>query len=188
VPASIPEIDELVETLTRLARTQPDPTALATGVREALAQTLQRGVAVPKGYSQCETDCYQARQFHIDPEGAFSICIMAWRPGQTTAIHDHIAWCVVGVCEGREVEELFTLGHDEAGKPVLQPAGTNAMAPGQTAIHWPVENDIHRVTCGDAPAVSIHIYGTDISVPGTSIRTTFDRLSVVERPVGLPTR
>src|ERR1700722_7303788 len=37
---------------------------------------------------------------HAEPDGAFSILGLVWRPGQATRIHDHITWCVVGVLSG----------------------------------------------------------------------------------------
>jgi 3-mercaptopropionate dioxygenase len=41
--------------------------------------------------------------------------------------------------------------------------------------------DIHRVrNCGDDIALSVHIYGTDITRLGTSVRRTYD-IPIVER-------
>jgi predicted metal-dependent enzyme (double-stranded beta helix superfamily) len=37
----------------------------------------------------------------------FSIIAVVWRPGQLTRIHDHMTWCVFGVIQGVEHEELF---------------------------------------------------------------------------------
>src|SRR5215212_10457498 len=43
---------------------------------------------------------------HVEPDGSFSITAVVWRPGQITPIHDHTTWCVFGVLEGVEHEEV----------------------------------------------------------------------------------
>jgi predicted metal-dependent enzyme (double-stranded beta helix superfamily) len=103
---------------------------------------------------------------HAEPDGAFSILGLVWRPGQTTRIHDHITWCVVGVLSGVEHEELF----DEA----LNPLGTRDNLPGEVSGFAP-PGDIHRIrNAGDETAISLHIYGTDISRVGSSARRFYD--------------
>ena len=103
---------------------------------------------------------------HTEPDGAFSVLGLIWRPGQTTRIHDHITWCVVGVLSGIEHEELF----DEA----LNPIGTRDNPPGEVSGFAP-PGDIHRIrNVGDQTAVSLHIYGTDITRVGSSARRFYD--------------
>jgi predicted metal-dependent enzyme (double-stranded beta helix superfamily) len=95
---------------------------------------------------------------HTEPDGAFSILGLVWRPGQTIRIHDHITWCVVGVLLGNEHEELF----DEA----LNPVGTRDNPPGAISGFAP-PGDIHRIrNVGDETAISLHSYGTDIARVG----------------------
>jgi predicted metal-dependent enzyme (double-stranded beta helix superfamily) len=103
---------------------------------------------------------------HAEPDGAFSILGLVWRPGQTTRIHDHITWCVVGVLSGIEHEELF----DEA----LNPIGTRDNPPGEVSGFAP-PGDIHRIrNVGDETAISLHIYGTDITRVGSSARRYYN--------------
>jgi len=103
---------------------------------------------------------------HAEPDGAFSILGLVWRPGQTTRIHDHITWCVVGVLSGIEHEELF----DEA----LNPIGTRDNPPGEVSGFAP-PGDIHRIrNVSDETAISLHIYGTDITRVGSSARRFYN--------------
>lgn len=103
---------------------------------------------------------------HAEPNGAFSILGLVWRPGQTTRIHDHITWCVVGVLSGVEHEELY----DE----MLKPVGTRDNQPGEVSGFAP-PGDIHRIrNVGDEVAISLHIYGTDITCVGSSARRYYD--------------
>ncbi len=56
-----------------------------------------------------DTKSYRSHVLHTEPDGSFSIVALVWRPGQVTPIHDHVTWCVFGVIQGEEYEELFTL-------------------------------------------------------------------------------
>lgn len=44
---------------------------------------------------------------HVEPDGSFSITAVVWRPGQFTRIHDHTTWCVFGVVQGVEHEDIY---------------------------------------------------------------------------------
>jgi predicted metal-dependent enzyme (double-stranded beta helix superfamily) len=72
----------------------------------------------------------------------------------------------VGVLSGIEHEELF----DEA----LSPIGTRDNAPGEVSGFAP-PGDIHRIrNVGDEIAISLHIYGTDITRVGSSARRYYN--------------
>src|SRR5271166_5695117 len=55
---------------------------------------------------------YCCHLLHVELDGAFSIVALVWRPGQATAIHDHVTWCVYGVIQGAEHEQRYLLGDD----------------------------------------------------------------------------
>jgi predicted metal-dependent enzyme (double-stranded beta helix superfamily) len=108
---------------------------------------------------------------YADQDGAFSIQALYWRPGQTTRIHDHVAWCVFGVVRGVEYEELFQLSGDGTH---LIPSGASTNVVGDVSGFAP-PGDIHRVrNSGTSEAISIHIYGTDLSRFGSSARRFYD--------------
>jgi predicted metal-dependent enzyme (double-stranded beta helix superfamily) len=109
---------------------------------------------------------YLSHTLHIEPDGTFSVIALVWRPGQATRIHDHLTWCVFGVIQGIEHEELF----DAAGRPL----GSSDNFTGDVSGFAP-PGDIHRVrNVGDTTAISIHIYGTDIARAGSSVRRYYD--------------
>jgi predicted metal-dependent enzyme (double-stranded beta helix superfamily) len=113
---------------------------------------------------------YQSHLLYSEPDGSFSIAAMVWLPGQETAIHDHVAWCVTGVLQGREYEEIFTLAD---GDDALQLAARNVNPAGSVSGFAP-PGDIHRVrNTGDTVAISMHVYGADISRLGNSIRREY---------------
>jgi predicted metal-dependent enzyme (double-stranded beta helix superfamily) len=116
-----------------------------------------------------DPDGYRSHVLHAEPDGSFSIVALVWRPGQATPIHDHVTWCVFGVIQGIEYEELFTLDGD-----VLVPAGTSMNRTGEVSGFAP-PGDIHRVrNVGAHTAISIHVYGTDVAKIGSSVRRTYD--------------
>jgi predicted metal-dependent enzyme (double-stranded beta helix superfamily) len=103
---------------------------------------------------------------HAEPDGTFSILGLVWRPGQSTRIHDHITWCVVGVLQGVEHEDLYD---DE-----LNLIGTRENHVGEVSGFAP-PGDIHRIrNTGTRTAISLHIYGTDITRIGSSARRYYN--------------
>jgi len=116
-------------------------------------------------------DGYVCHTLHIEPDGSFSVCALIWRPGQQTPIHDHVTWCVVGVVQGTEYEELFAL---RDGETALEGIGSRVSQPGEVGGFAP-PGDIHRVrNHGRDVAISLHVYGADIARLGSSVRRTYD--------------
>ena len=143
----------------------------ATRVADALAANLPAPDVFTAGQRLGDPSDYCSHLLHAEPDGAFSVVGLVWRPGQLTPIHDHVTWCVFGVIQGAEYEELFTLSEDETR---LLPAGGNINGVGEVSGFAP-PGDIHRVRNTSAEvALSIHIYGTDISRIGSSVRRYYD--------------
>jgi predicted metal-dependent enzyme (double-stranded beta helix superfamily) len=112
---------------------------------------------------------YQTHLVHAEPDGSFSLVVMVWLPGQRTLIHDHLTWCCTAVLAGTEYEEVYALRGDH-----LEVTGRNANPVGTVSGFAP-PGDIHRVTnIGDTTAVSLHVYGTDITRVASSVRRVYD--------------
>ena len=112
---------------------------------------------------------YQTHLVHAEPDGSFSIVVMVWLPGQQTPIHDHLTWCCTAVLQGTEYEEVYALRGDH-----LEVVKRNANPVGSVSGFAP-PGDIHRVTnIGDSVAVSMHVYGTDITRVGSSVRRVYE--------------
>ncbi|HEU5159476.1 MAG TPA: cysteine dioxygenase family protein [Streptosporangiaceae bacterium] len=170
-----------------LTQTMIDP-ALVTGVRAAVdrhepwretatrvAEVLAANLPTPDVFTADQRlgdpSGYSSHLLHVEPDGAFSVLGIVWRPGHVTPIHDHVTWCAFGVVQGAEYEELYTLSDDGTG---LVRAGENINRVGEVSGFAP-PGDIHRVrNAGTEVAMSIHIYGTDISRIGSSVRRCYD--------------
>ena len=143
-------------------------------VAKALGGTLRLPGLLLAEQTRAKTECYCQHPLYIDPEGAFSIVALVWMPGQGTVIHDHITWCVVGVYAGDEEETLYRLVENGIDEPHLVQSGHSINGEGTTTYFTP-PGDIHKVcNSSDGTVVSIHVYGADISVTGTSVRRTYD--------------
>ena len=111
-------------------------------------------------------DTYRSHTLHVEPDGSFSVIALVWRPGQVTRIHDHVTWCAFAVIQGVEYEDLYDAD--------LNPLGQNDNHVGEVSAFAP-PGDIHRVhNTGDTTAISIHVYGTDITRIGSSVRRYYD--------------
>jgi predicted metal-dependent enzyme (double-stranded beta helix superfamily) len=78
---------------------------------QLVADELRRHLPTPDVLTAVQRlgspDEYQGHTLYVEPDGSFSIVGLVWRAGQLTRIHDHLTWCVFGVIQGVEHEELF---------------------------------------------------------------------------------
>jgi 3-mercaptopropionate dioxygenase len=149
----------------------------------AVARHLQRLIAADGWLAPDDRapgrDTYRQHLLHVSPCRRLSVVALVWLPGQTTAIHDHVSWCVVGVYRGVEREERYEIAPSPGG-PVLRPAGAVLAPRGHVETLIPPDGDIHAVTAaGGETAISIHVYGADIEALGSSIHRRYDDLPIV---------
>jgi predicted metal-dependent enzyme (double-stranded beta helix superfamily) len=134
-------------------------------VADALRRDLPDTSILTAGQLRGDPSCYQTHLVHAEADGSFSIAVMVWLPGQQTTIHDHVTWCVTGVIQGAEYEEIFDTSLSVVARNRNEPGTVSGFAP---------PGDIHRVTnSGTGVAVSMHVYGADISRLGSSIRREY---------------
>jgi predicted metal-dependent enzyme (double-stranded beta helix superfamily) len=170
-------------TTATLIRPRAGLTELTAGVRRALAQhtdprhtatlvaeQLRRHLPTPDLLTADERigdpDHYQSHPLYVEPDSSFSIIGLVWRPGQFTRIHDHLTWCVFGVVQGVEHEELYDESLNRVGESDNRPGEVSGFAP---------PGDIHRVrNVGSGTAISIHVYGIDVTKVGSSVRRYYD--------------
>ncbi|MFI6451384.1 cysteine dioxygenase [Streptosporangium amethystogenes] len=162
-----PGLAEIVEGVRALVDPSADPRATAFAVADLLRERLPSPEILTEEERLGDPDGYIGHTLHA--EEGFSVVAVVWRPGQRTAIHDHIAWCVFGVLRGVEYETLYRDHGDhltEIGRTANQTGEVSGFAP---------PGDIHRVhNTGDETAISLHIYGADLSAAPTSVRRVYD--------------
>jgi predicted metal-dependent enzyme (double-stranded beta helix superfamily) len=166
-----PTLDDLVTAVRAAVGHRADWARTARLVADALDRHLPTPDLLTADQRTGDPDGYASHLLHAEPDGAFSIVALVWQPGQVTRIHDHVTWGVSGVIQGVEYEELFIV--DETGERLVEVA-TNVNQTGEVSGFAP-PGDIHRVrNIGASTAISLHVYGTDVSRIGTSVRRYYD--------------
>lgn len=166
--------DVVTEIRTALSDT-PDSSEAARAVAELIADVVDReGLLTEAQREPGSGDEYTQHVLHVEEDGSFSVVSLVWLPGQDTPVHDHVSWCVPAVYEGREEEVHYRWTDGSESDRELIPVETQINEAGDiTALTPP--GDIHRVrNPGPGKAVSIHVYGADISQLGSSIRRTYE--------------
>jgi 3-mercaptopropionate dioxygenase len=166
-----PDLEELVAAVRVAVARHADWHETARLVADALEHHLPSPAVLTSWERVGDPSGYRSHVLHSEPDGAFSIVALVWRPGQVTPIHDHVTWCVFGVIQGVEHEELFML---DTEKGCLVEAGSSTNRTGEVSGFAP-PGDIHRVrNAGDRIAISIHVYGTDVTRIGSSVRRYYE--------------
>ena len=160
----------LVTDLDRAVRGAAPGRATVDAVAGALRPALGDSRLLRPDQRVGDPAAYRQHLLHVADDGAFSLVALVWLPGQATPIHDHLAWCVVGVHEGAEHETRYTARPDgrlvATGSAVAYAGDVDGLLP---------PGDIHRVTnAGTDLAISLHVYGADLSLVGSSIRRRYD--------------
>jgi 3-mercaptopropionate dioxygenase len=137
---------------------------------QLVADQLRRHLPTPDVLTAAQRlgsqDGYRSHTLHVEPDGSFSIIALVWRAGQVTRVHDHMTWCAFGVIQGVEHEELFDADLNVIGRSDNHVGDVSGFAP---------PGDIHRVhNTADTTAISIHVYGTDVTRIGSSVRRYYD--------------
>ncbi|MEU8413430.1 cysteine dioxygenase family protein [Amycolatopsis japonica] len=160
-----PGLPELIKRLSQCTGRPSEPLVTAQAVANVLTElrptprllTAEERAGSPGGYTRTT----------LHAESAFSIVALVWRPGQLTEIHDHLVWCTFLVLQGTETETIFDIDDDRLVRKAQRqrPAGSvSGVAP---------PDDIHQVhNAGDTVAITLHVYGADLS-KGTSVRRNY---------------
>jgi len=132
---------------------------------------------LPEDYAQPDPARYRQYLLHCDSRERFSVVSFVWGPGQSTPIHDHRVWGLVGVLRGAERVERFDRRRDGSLAPVEAPV---LLQTGTVDSFGPSLGDIHRVSNAydDRVSISIHVYGANI---GAVERATYDEAGKPKR-------
>ena len=105
---------------------------------------------------------YQQYLLHRDATSRFCVVsFLVWGPGQSTPIHDHGTWGLVGMLCGAETATRFVPHHrwsrGPADRPTVSSAArsTPSLRRSGTSIRSPTPSPTNRPS-------SIHVYGADI--------------------------
>ncbi|PCE28508.1 cysteine dioxygenase family protein [Burkholderia ubonensis] len=160
-----------------------DPARHANFARSVRAALAEAGAAAPwltGAERACDPQKYCRHLLAADPSGRYAIVSLVWRPGQMSPVHGHRTWCGYTVLDGTLTETLYDW--DEA-TGLATDARRHAREAGAVSFVRAGAHGIHQLghagAAGDAPAVSLHVYG----VPGEQIATHVNDLVRVATPL-----
>ncbi|WP_410602941.1 cysteine dioxygenase [Amycolatopsis sp. lyj-90] len=162
-----PGLAELIKRLRECTGRTSEPHATAQAVAAVLTELRPTPYLLTPAEREGAAGGYTRNTLHA--ESTFSITALVWRPGQLTEIHDHLVWCTFLVLQGTETETIFDIDGDRLVRTAQRqrPAGSvSGVAP---------PDDIHQVhNTGDTVAITLHVYGADLS-KGTSVRRKYEQ-------------
>lgn len=160
----MPDIARLrtfVHDFTQLIDQPPaDEEPLLAAASALLSDLLAVDDWLPSAFSRTDPVHYRQYLLHCDALRRFSVVSFVWGPGQSTPIHNHTVWGLIGILRGAETNTRYVPDGDTG----LAPVATERFEPGQIARVSPRLGDIHQVgnARADGDSVSIHVYGANI--------------------------
>lgn len=123
---------------------------------------------LPDAWARADPVRYQQYLLHADSRQRFSIVSFVWGPGQSTPVHDHTVWGLIGVLRGAEVAQDYCL---DKGGTVIANGVARRLETGAVDAVSPRVGDIHRVSNAyeDRVSISIHVYGANIGAVSRSV-------------------
>lgn len=164
-----PAVRALIDETRRLTRDEPVTAARLAAIEPAFSALLHSRGWLPDEYAQPDLRSgmgggigqyalYRAR------DGSLCLFSLVIPPGAETPVHDHLAWGLVGVYQGRQDETVYRR-LDDGGDPTkatLEVARRHTVEQGQFYALIPPRDDIHYVkTVSAEPSISIHLLAND---------------------------
>jgi predicted metal-dependent enzyme (double-stranded beta helix superfamily) len=126
-----------------------------------LEQLVSHDDWLPEDFARPDPERYQQYLLHADSRQRFSVVSFVWGPGQSTPIHDHRVWGLIGMLRGAELSQGFARNSEGA---LIAEGPRVQLQPGQVEAVSPSVGDIHQVSnaFNDQVSISIHVYGANI--------------------------
>jgi predicted metal-dependent enzyme (double-stranded beta helix superfamily)/rhodanese-related sulfurtransferase len=159
--AETPRLQSFVTQLDALLTSTKDEAAILARGKTLLADLVAQDDWLPDEFAQPDPTRYQQFLLYADPDDRFSVVSFVWGPGQTTPIHDHTVWGLIGMLRGNELCQPFA--KNEQGH-WLASAEPTRLEEGHVEAVSPTIGDVHRVWNAhtDRASISIHVYGANI--------------------------
>lgn len=156
----ISRLRRFVAGMTDLAdRAHGDEETMIGGTWPLLSDLISVDDWLPDAFAR-DGDTYRQYLLHCDPRQRFSVVSFVWGPGQTTPVHDHTVWGLIGVLRGAEIGQRY----QRAGDGPMTPGAEERLDTGEIDVVSPSRGDIHVVSnaLSDRASISIHVYGANI--------------------------
>ncbi|CAM4076799.1 cysteine dioxygenase [Shewanella aquimarina] len=151
-----------IQSFTRLVeQVGSEEVRIFTDGQALLSELIAHDDWLPHAFAKPSTESYRQYLLYCDPLERFSVVSFVWAPGQTTPIHDHTVWGMVGVLRGAERCEEYELDEEVS---CLRASGSHELPVCGVDLVSPDIGDIHRVSNAllEGVSISIHVYGANI--------------------------
>jgi predicted metal-dependent enzyme (double-stranded beta helix superfamily) len=153
-----PRLLEFAKQAQQAALRGDDEFTMTTQIAQMLRHLLDVGFAIPAKYKAPKADHYV--MYPLWASETISIACAVWGVGQSTPVHDHGTWGVVGIYDGSEYEIRYD---PPAGETAMRQVQAADWQPGSVTVCCTSDRDLHSVACSSSVAcVGIHVYGADI--------------------------
>jgi len=158
-------LDQFIVQVARIEEEEPDREQAIEKIRPLFQELLADREFLKEEYQVAIPGKYAQYAIYRAPEGVFSLMAMVVPPGETTPVHDHLAWGLVGVYQGEQQETVYQRIDDRSKSTFaeLKEVGRRHLKPGDITTLLPPDGDIHKIeTISKEPSISIHLLGNDI--------------------------
>jgi len=175
----VPEIRALIDETRRLSREIRDAARRVDALRPAFSRLLAADGWLPDEFAQPDTTSGMGGgigqyALYRDEGGELCLFSLVVPAGSETPVHDHLAWGLVGVYRGAQLDTTYARlddGRDET-RATLKVATQQTVQAGDFYALLPPDGDIHYVkTVSEGPSVSIHLLANDT---GCVVRHKYD--------------
>lgn len=165
----VPQVRDLIAETERVKQEIPGNSARVEALRPAFAALLAADGWLPDQFARPDHTSGMGGgigQYALYRAEDGSLCLFSLvvPAGASTPVHDHLAWGIVGVYRGMQLDTTYARvddGHDEA-RASLEVASQETVQAGSFYTLLPPDGDIHYVkTISDTPSVSIHLLAND---------------------------
>jgi len=135
-----PRLKEFVTAADALVRATPEAGDCAAAAPLMRSLVAAGECLLAPAQMRDDPNAYAHNAFHLAEADGVSLYALVWRPGQTTPVHDHGTWGVVGVLEGVLEERAFIAegGAITADHGIrLRRGGMVLLAPGSVSTFVP---------------------------------------------------
>src|SRR6266568_1461713 len=126
-------------------------------IKPLLEKLIKSPGSVPAEAFTPRKDRFAMNLIHMPGDELFSIIGGIWHTGQTTPIHDHLTWALIGVYDGEEREALFRRTDDGSNPKIakIEKVSEKIHKKGQVTVLG--HKGIHRVdNISLRPTFSVH--------------------------------
>ena len=164
-----PEIRALIDETRRMMDTIESSAARVEALRPAFGRLLSAEGWLPDEFAQPDHRSGMGGgigQYALYRAEDGSLCLFSLvvPAGASTPVHDHLAWGLVGVYRGTQLDTTYVRLDDgtDPDRALLRVSTQQMVQSGEFYTLLPPEGDIHYVkTISETPSVSIHLLAND---------------------------